>query len=305
MASHVIRRIDPSPAELTAAWGEVFGRAAREALQGAGLPWQGAPAPDCAAVLEAAARQPEGVYNRPCLMDWRCHPLFLGACWWTDVVGRRHWLVKGEVVPENQAGRAPEGGLLEGRHPLEWIAPELFSGWLTRGERREYVVVCECGAAGTPEEIGWAGQCCGPCFDRRQDGLSPAGVAPLRRDVGPVETFVMAVGGRLVTLRRDRAGTAPGRVVKAIDKPWTGRPAWARRDEQGWTRAVAVSDRLLAVGDYSGRVTVVSLADGETRDVRHGDELDRLQQVALAGPDRSVLICLCDPGARGPVLRGY
>src|SRR5207245_4971070 len=46
------------------------------------------------------------------------------------------------------------------------------------GPDRAWLVVCDCGAVGTPQSLGWTGDCCAPCFDRRAEGtVQPARVA--------------------------------------------------------------------------------------------------------------------------------
>lgn len=93
------------------------------------------------------------------------------ACvWWTDALGRRHWFIEGDQY--RSAGRPDplwrcRNGV--GAPPLCYLAPRHA---ILRGD--VLLVLCDCGAVGTPEAIAWTGPCCGPCHDRRQDGTATA-----------------------------------------------------------------------------------------------------------------------------------
>jgi WD40 repeat protein len=60
--------------------------------------------------------------------------------------------------------------------PLEQVYPQHIAR-CDRGHGTELLALCDCGALGTPDELGWMGTCCGPCHDRRAEG-EPA-CAPL------------------------------------------------------------------------------------------------------------------------------
>src|SRR5262249_4406110 len=146
--------------------------------------------PDWSPLLEAAEERPEGAFVLHWTVSWRHPPgVVIGAAWWTDPIGRRHWYIE-EALPDEHSrfyrDVRGDGGeaLCAGPHPLEWLMPPAAGGWRERGGKRELVVVCGCGVAGTPAELAWMGDCCGPCFDQKQDGLPVPDVPPSRPAIG-------------------------------------------------------------------------------------------------------------------------
>jgi hypothetical protein len=103
------------------------------------------------------------------------------VAWWTDRAGRRHV----RVVGGRRRFSRPQLNHLfdpqrEGWPALALVYPDV--GFLAeRGGRRSLVAVCACGAFGPPERLGWMGDCCGPCHDRREEGATPAPVWPAGR----------------------------------------------------------------------------------------------------------------------------
>jgi hypothetical protein len=201
------------------------------------------------------------------------------VCWWTDRLGRRHWSVGLEGLSPSPSD--PGIQLLTDRHPLEWIAPQLSGGWRERGGRREFVVACRCGVAGTPAEVAWMGRTCGPCHDREQEGLSAGLAAPLKRaatqllvtDVGPL-IAVAHTGARSGAFHDDRVTT-----LTAHD-PWTGPPAW---DWEGHGhREVATRGALVAVGGEGGEVTLLDARGGTSRRTFYAGR--DLRSLTFAGP---------------------
>ena len=101
--------------------------------------------------------------------------------WWCDYIGRKH------CAHRRQAGRAPRLAWTPARwpeKPLWHIYPDGLA-YRDRDGVRELVAACGCGAAGTLPSLGWAGPSCGPCHDRRLDGLPPARRADSVRGSGP------------------------------------------------------------------------------------------------------------------------
>ncbi len=103
----------------------------------------------------------------------------VAVAWWADRAGRRHHRVVGRRGQFNNAARANVLTPGEKRPPL----------WMVYSEHLYAVgsglfAVCACGAAGTTEELGWMGPCCGPCHDRRESGdMTP------RERQGPATTI--------------------------------------------------------------------------------------------------------------------
>jgi hypothetical protein len=80
--------------------------------------------------------------------------------WWTDTIGRRHARVGGLAIVEVPS-------LLP---PLVEVYPE--RAVVRRRNQVDVRVVCCCGQAGDPAQLGWMGEHCGPCHDRLQEGHS-------------------------------------------------------------------------------------------------------------------------------------
>jgi WD40 repeat protein len=98
---------------------------------------------------------------------------YASACW-PAYAGRKHWFVEGDEY-SNHGPPHPLWRLRDDvAHPLCVIAP-LHAVVRGQGESADVLVVCDCGEVGTPQALGWAGDCCGPCSDRRAEGGSPAG----------------------------------------------------------------------------------------------------------------------------------
>jgi hypothetical protein len=229
------------------------------------------------------ARLPSGVYLRRHAIDWRHGSLVFGAAWWSDLFGRKHWLIQAESDRDPQGiGRlaTPEGGsgLIDDVHPLEWIAPPLAVGY--RGEPPQLVVVCRCGFAGTPESLAWVGTTCGPCFDREQDGLPPAeGLSPARPDLGLFANFELTHTQDVITCANNEL------LFRHWKPPWTGPATWHRHWHQEGPWAVSLSvahGGLMAVG-VGNRVLLVSLRDGRTLATRDVGGVGHVVGLAFAG----------------------
>lgn len=129
------------------------------------------------------------------------------AAWWTDSIGRKHVVVRGRRVEHDEAKRLLHKGELEKRPPL-WHAYPEYVCRRTAGKESQLVCACGCGAVGTPGALGWMGETCGPCADRREElgaaGLSgnvPGVLYADREPLGPVAcspdgSRVAAVEGR-------------------------------------------------------------------------------------------------------------
>src|SRR5262249_7905854 len=95
------------------------------------------------------------------------------AGWWTDPAGRKHV----RVVGRTRLAYSRLRGEVEMRSLPPWwhVYPEAVLGVRGKTEGERYLAVCRCGAVGTPEALGWMGDTCGPCFDRRAEGGIPSG----------------------------------------------------------------------------------------------------------------------------------
>lgn len=102
--------------------------------------------------------------------------VFVGR--WTDPIGNDLWLIeclyKHSSGPSHSTGRNVGQWIETGRQPLHLLAPmDRYVERQLPDSRARPVLLCRCGAVGTPEQIAWRGSQCGPCFDREQDGDPP------------------------------------------------------------------------------------------------------------------------------------
>ncbi|QJW94204.1 WD40 repeat domain-containing protein [Frigoriglobus tundricola] len=97
------------------------------------------------------------------------------AAWWTDAAGRKHVVLRGRRVEHDEAKRLLQSADLDAR-PALWHAYPEYVCRRTVGAESQVVCACGCGAVGTPESLGWMGETCGPCFDRKQE-VGPAGLS--------------------------------------------------------------------------------------------------------------------------------
>jgi hypothetical protein len=93
--------------------------------------------------------------------------------WWTDPAGRKHVRIVGRT--RQRYARLRKETELRGLPPWWHVYPEAVLGVRGTKEGERYLAVCRCGAVGSPEALGWMGDTCGPCFDRRAEGGTPSG----------------------------------------------------------------------------------------------------------------------------------
>jgi WD40 repeat protein len=91
-----------------------------------------------------------------------------GLAWWTDYLGRKHVRILGQRRRTNEfpglAGKRPGLALLYPQHTF----------YQTRQGRRRLKVLCGCGVFGAAADLAWMGDCCGPCYDQRQEDGRPS-----------------------------------------------------------------------------------------------------------------------------------
>lgn len=88
--------------------------------------------------------------------------LCLSVAWWTDPVGRKHVRVASRIDDEQEAD--------EDVPAVCRVYPGSLLVVEADGEETVSLVVCGCGAIGTPAAIAWMGETCGPCADAKADG---------------------------------------------------------------------------------------------------------------------------------------
>jgi hypothetical protein len=100
------------------------------------------------------------------------HRSAVAVAWWTDRLGRRHVRVKGArwSFTYGQEGESNTLCPFEQTRPPVWMIYPDFIYLADAGSGQRVLAACPCGEAGTPEEIGWMGECCTACHDRREEG---------------------------------------------------------------------------------------------------------------------------------------
>lgn len=176
--------------------------------------WSISPEPDLAEMVQAEARETEGVRlwlpGRPIRLDAPLTELTprLALAWWTDNLGRRHV----RVACRNDGGRSslrhhrlgPPGRLPP---PLWLVYPDHFCLRTRPGREPELIALCRCGDVGPPERLDWMGDCCGPCHDRRDEGGEPLGWSRPHTwvcDTRPIRCLHFIRDGLLVTASTDQ-----------------------------------------------------------------------------------------------------
>jgi hypothetical protein len=206
----------PSPADLEAACHEAVVAANKHGRMRL-LPW---PPPGLRECLDAA--EPEGRRGWCGAPDdrGRLDRSTFALAWWRDFGGRRHV----RLVSGRSSSRPDDAGPLG--PPGERPAPMLLhpDRVLRRqsGGRREALVLCACGAWGTPASVGWMGDRCGPCHDRRAAdepaplitwSLPPADLSYAHRPRLSADGRALAhIDGQIVTAWR----TEDGRVLGSM-----------------------------------------------------------------------------------------
>ena len=89
------------------------------------------------------------------------------VAWWADQLARWHYRIvaRERTLEEALGDRSPVA-----EHALAQVYPQVVVLRQRAGSEDEHLVVCGCGASGTPASLGWMGDCCGPCYDRREEG---------------------------------------------------------------------------------------------------------------------------------------
>lgn len=117
-------------------------------------------------------REREG-RRRSCKGGWLIPEVIAG--WWTDPANRRHFRIVGRTR-SRWRHRARAEGELRSLPPWWQVYPEsVLAVRDPKGDGETYLACCRCGKVGSPDSLGWMGDTCGPCFDRRADGGIPVG----------------------------------------------------------------------------------------------------------------------------------
>ncbi len=206
--------------------------------------------------LAEAAASPEGTHcwDRGEEPPRRPRSSILFHAWWSDAIGRRHHRVTVVARRLRHLQRSHWRELLPdpARPPLWHVYPGRT--WLrVRDGRAEALVWCRCGAGGTPAAVAWMGECCGPCHDRREEGLP----VPVR---GPEQTVLAGHSDAAFGLAFSPDGrTLATGAMDCLVKLWDMATGRERATLTGHghrvdTLAYSPDGRILASGDDDGMV---------------------------------------------------
>jgi hypothetical protein len=213
----------------------------------------------------------------------------VAVVWWSDCIGRRHVRVIG---CQRKAIEPPER-LLEPTSTrcafAHVYAERVFQ--VTRDGEMRTLVACPCGIFGTAEEIGWMGESCGPCHDRREEGVVlPARTASELR-AGTTSVLAVRFSGEasvIATFSRDRMirvwDVATGQLqmeVRGQERDWC---LDLRVNHEGTAVAMLTDPRTITVWDVESQHSYRITTERETRAIEYrGDELvpiyERLPQL--------------------------
>jgi hypothetical protein len=179
MANYDRVLVGPGKEELEGALAEVIAQANRNCRRQLGWPLEGWPA-----VAQEFDLRPEG-WRQWQGGEMSLHPeprAVVGLAWWTDFLGQRHFRVAGLRLRSTGVGSttvplSPRGEALP---PVALVYPDHVA--VRRRPGGEVPIgLCRCGAFGRPAEVGWKGDRCGPCHDRREEGGPPRQALPPSR----------------------------------------------------------------------------------------------------------------------------
>lgn len=161
--------------------------------------------------------------------------------WWTDPAGRKHVRVVGRTRRRwSQLRRETD---LRELPPWWHVYPEAILGVRQKKEGERYLAACRCGAVGSPGSLGWMGDTCGPCFDRRAEGGTASGGFGQFSGWAPgMSRFGFTADGRHLVAQR---------IGGAFQKV-------SRDDGSAVTARRKTSNSLVATASDAGGVTMVT-----------------------------------------------
>jgi dipeptidyl aminopeptidase/acylaminoacyl peptidase len=184
---------------------------------------------------------------------------FVAVAWWTDPLGRKHVRIRGRRAQYRLRDRVNLLVRDSNRPPLWLTYPDnLYYRQETGGLR--LFAVCRCGASGEPASLGWMGDCCGPCHDRREAGDLPSFPGPMRTVLhaeDEVRTVRFAPDGRTI-LWQAFAGPA-----SAWEPESDARRVRPRLRERSILLAVSPDGRTAAVGRTDGGIRLWDYRDNK------------------------------------------
>lgn len=127
--------------------------------------------PEQTKVIKRWGKTPEGWkqwYDPPPPHTYNIRSNLFLLAWWTDLLGRKHTAVLA-YPPVLIDTELPNIYFSEEEPPSPlWMVYPEHCFLVAQKKRNALKVICRCGAIGSQEELGWMGDCCGPCHDRAQ-----------------------------------------------------------------------------------------------------------------------------------------
>jgi WD40 repeat protein len=195
----------------------------------------------------------------------------VAVAWWSDWIGRRHVRVIG---CQRQAVEPPEALLRPGpSQPAVAVVYPEQAFRLSRRGRTEVLVACPCGVFGSTREVGWMGDCCGPCHDHRESAGREHAARLLARAGAPVTSLAFSADGR-----RLACGCLDGTLL-AWDVP-AGRQCLGLRVQGGehcWHARLSPDGSAVAALTGDAAISVWDVATGACRQVKAGGQLRSLE----------------------------
>lgn len=172
-----MRFLDPKPKPLTTAFDEAF-KAANRRLNAA----QTLGEISFGAAIQACQESAAGARTWVSPRDEALHtPVpFVSLAWWTDGTGHQHVRVHGGRC---EAHTPLWNNGASGLPPFWLVFPE-FCYFIDTPTESTLIVVCGCGAFGSPDVLDWRGDHCAACAARRDAGQEVPPAAALQFDRG-------------------------------------------------------------------------------------------------------------------------
>jgi WD40 repeat protein len=236
-----------------------------------------------AAFVADIRTQAEGVQHWARAVKHRGPSAVVGLAWWTDAQSRRHFRVWAGSSADASFAEPLLPGLDQG--PPTWapvwhIAPDRVIARRREGQR-DWLALCACGACGEPAAIGWMGDCCGECHERRA-GAAP-GPAMFTDMHSRIDHLVFSPDGRYL------AAAGAGRLVRLWDVKVGAScaPLYPPHADIG-ALTFAPGSRLLAV---AGGDRMLRFFDVETREEEIALPTPRgVRLVAIAADDLTLVM---------------
>jgi hypothetical protein len=96
---------------------------------------------------------------------------YVSVAWWTDHRGTKHARVCGGDTYEQDWTPHYSRMDHDARPPLWHVFPGRLFRVTRPGREARWVASCACGVTGDPRSLAWMGERCGPCHDRREEGM--------------------------------------------------------------------------------------------------------------------------------------